>query len=430
MTRRQFSGLLTALLLLATGLAAQTNQPAEAAVVRPTVTGVAATTGSTAGGEFVTLHGTGFNGVYVVAFGGVKTRSLHVWSSTELTVRVPRHAAGRVYVRVARPGAASVLTSRATYTYAATPRGLATQGTPQEAPEVATFIEPIAPNLALDCATSTFCAAVGDVGAAVWDGASWSTPTTIGSGDEEVLLSCPVGGFCLAYSSDGHTWRYANGAWTDLGAFPGLGELDCGGPLLCGGVVGDQAVVFDGVQWSAPATLFAPGVAGISCPHQTRCVANSGSGFYRIWAEGWGPSRPMWNTAALRNSSLTRGVTGGLECSTVNYCISTGVIFTDIEHFRMSVFTGSTWSPAREVIATTDQIRTDVDCATNNFCLHRARGTDFLGDAYQQYRVLNGTARSASTASPTARGQYDVACWAPYQCIGIGFHTWTRLGAA
>ena len=417
--------LVALLIVVASGLVAL---PARA-VAPPVVTGVAALSGSTAGGEFVTLHGTGFNGAYVVAFGGVRTRSLHVWSSTEITVRVPAHARGRVFVRVARPGAASASSGRATYSYVATPRGLVPSGEVKPAPPVAAFqFDVIQPNLTVDCVAATFCAAVGGLGASTWDGTAWSAVTPTGNGNETVLLSCSSSTFCLAYSADGHTWRYSAGTWTDRGAFAGLTSLDCGGPTLCGGRVDDQAWLYDGTGWGSDATLFDGGVAGLACPSATTCIANASTGYYRLWTGSWQPARPMWNSVALRRSAATRGVSDHLECATPTYCVSSGERFEDVSHFRMSIFTGSTWSLRQEIFATTDPVLHDVECVSSSWCLHRSVGRDFLGDGFREWRVVDGTAASTPAASSRANGQYAISCWAAGACLGFGLGTWTLVG--
>jgi IPT/TIG domain len=67
----------------------------------PTVTSMTPTTGPVAGGQKVTIHGTNFVHVSWVSFGATtKGTSVHVSSSTALTVIAPPGAAGAVPVRI------------------------------------------------------------------------------------------------------------------------------------------------------------------------------------------------------------------------------------------------------------------------------------------------------------------------------------------
>lgn len=69
----------------------------------PTVTSVAASSGSTAGGTNVTITGTGFVATPTVTFGGTSATNV-VWvNSTTLTCTTPAHAAGAVNVVVTNP---------------------------------------------------------------------------------------------------------------------------------------------------------------------------------------------------------------------------------------------------------------------------------------------------------------------------------------
>jgi hypothetical protein len=74
--------------------------------------------GPLAGNSQVTLHGEGFTGATAVTFGGVNGTDLKTKTDTELTVTVPRHAAGKVDVVVVID-ADRKITLRDGYTYEA-----------------------------------------------------------------------------------------------------------------------------------------------------------------------------------------------------------------------------------------------------------------------------------------------------------------------
>jgi hypothetical protein len=67
----------------------------------PTISGIDPTSGPTAGGQTVTITGTGFtSGATTVAFDGTPGTQVTVNSATSLTVVTPAHAAGPVTVQV------------------------------------------------------------------------------------------------------------------------------------------------------------------------------------------------------------------------------------------------------------------------------------------------------------------------------------------
>jgi hypothetical protein len=89
----------------------------------PTVTAVSPTSGPAAGGQRVTITGTGFANGSTVAFGSTAGRSVTVVSPTTITVTTPKHAKGTVDVRVTAPGGgASAATAADRYTYLARPK--------------------------------------------------------------------------------------------------------------------------------------------------------------------------------------------------------------------------------------------------------------------------------------------------------------------
>src|SRR5690606_24312054 len=75
----------------------------------PTIALVTPNTGSTAGGTFVNINGTGFTGVTAVTFGGVPAASVTVINDLILWVTTPPHAAGAVTLVVTSPDGSATL---------------------------------------------------------------------------------------------------------------------------------------------------------------------------------------------------------------------------------------------------------------------------------------------------------------------------------
>src|SRR4051812_6535715 len=98
------------------------SPPARAATTPPSVRSLSPTSGRTAGGTRVTVIGLRFTGVTAVRFGTVNGTSVRVVSPTRLVVTAPRHAAGRVNLRVITRRGASPITAPDVFTYFAPPR--------------------------------------------------------------------------------------------------------------------------------------------------------------------------------------------------------------------------------------------------------------------------------------------------------------------
>ena len=88
----------------------------------PAVTGVSPASGPTAGGQRVTITGTGFSAGATVAFGSAAGKSVTVASPTWITVTTPRHAKGTVDVKVTTSAGASVVTAGDRYSYLSRPK--------------------------------------------------------------------------------------------------------------------------------------------------------------------------------------------------------------------------------------------------------------------------------------------------------------------
>jgi hypothetical protein len=85
--------------------------------VVPTITSVSPSSGSVAGGNTVTITGSGFTGATAVAFRALAATSFAVVSSTEITAVVPAQGAGVDNVFVTTPGGTNAAVTGDHYTY-------------------------------------------------------------------------------------------------------------------------------------------------------------------------------------------------------------------------------------------------------------------------------------------------------------------------
>lgn len=106
--------------VVVTGPGGSTNGLTFTYVGAPTVAGVTPTTGSTNGGDTVTITGSGFTETTGVAFGGTPA-AFGVLDDGTLAAQTPAHAAGAVDVTVTTTGGSA--TAAGAYTYQAPPGG-------------------------------------------------------------------------------------------------------------------------------------------------------------------------------------------------------------------------------------------------------------------------------------------------------------------
>ena len=85
----------------------------------PSVTGLATTAGSTAGGTLVTITGSHLTGASAVAFGAVSVSNFTVVSDSTITVYAPSQGSGTVHVTVTTPSGTSTTSSADEFTYSA-----------------------------------------------------------------------------------------------------------------------------------------------------------------------------------------------------------------------------------------------------------------------------------------------------------------------
>jgi hypothetical protein len=87
----------------------------------PAVTAVSPNTGSSAGGQTVTLTGTNFSGATAVTFGGTAATSFTINSDTSVTATAPAHSAAVVDIQVTTNNGTSSTGSADQFTYLSTP---------------------------------------------------------------------------------------------------------------------------------------------------------------------------------------------------------------------------------------------------------------------------------------------------------------------
>ncbi|MFT0519097.1 putative Ig domain-containing protein [Pseudomonas faucium] len=147
----------------------------------PTVTGLSPSFGSPAGGNTVTISGTGFTGASAVRFGAKAASAFSINNSTQITATAPSGSAGVVDVVVTTAGGTSVTSSASQYTYSAAP----TAGPVSATLAANSSNNPITLSISGSAATSVAVASAAAHGTATASGTSISyTPTAGYSGSD------------------------------------------------------------------------------------------------------------------------------------------------------------------------------------------------------------------------------------------------------
>src|SRR5690606_12039413 len=81
----------------------------------PTISGISPASGSTSGGNVVTITGTNFSGVTNVSFGGIAGTWITVMNPTTIIVSVPAHSVGNADVTVTTTVGTGTLVNGYTY---------------------------------------------------------------------------------------------------------------------------------------------------------------------------------------------------------------------------------------------------------------------------------------------------------------------------
>ncbi len=280
-------------------------------------------------------------------------------------------------------GLSSVSCSTASFCMATDGSGFLTyNGFSWSVPEL---VDPNVYFTSVSCPTAGFCAAVGQgngaicpdgggVGvAAVWNGSSWSTPTTFCNSLGLFSVSCPTVSFCMAVgggqtSSSGYVFSSYNGAsWSkpqvvDPSA-TAIYSVSCPTASFCmavgdtgtsgtGGPTGPgTAITWNGSSWSAPQSIgnSTYGLGRVSCPTASFCIA-----------AGDGGNVFTYNGASWSAPSQALGYGAFLSCPTARSCAEVSLGYA-------STYNGASWS-APEDIDHNGGLR-GLSCPTASFCV-------------------------------------------------------------
>jgi len=224
------------------------------------------------------------------------------------------------------------------------------------------------------CLSTAFCLALGHPSTYVYDGNSWSGPTTSPPARGEATCGSPT--FCTAFADGGDNYRFDGATWsepTPVLPYQGiLQSVSCPSISFCMAADGSNTYTYDGSAWSAPlrVTRSGAGPALVSCPSASFCLAAPVGGSDGSWT--WDGTK--WTAHA----DSTDRFFSGLSCVSPTFCLG-----VTVDNFAYT-FNGTGWSGPRSVGNTS---LVSVSCATASFCMTVSDDGEVL--------VLEGTTWSA-----------------------------------
>lgn len=244
---------------------------------------------------------------------------------------------------------------------------------------------------AIACASSSFCAVVGnflgggeDGEAVTYDGRTWSTATRVSS-RALTSVSCASSRFCAAVGENGQALTYDGRTWTSSSQIdphpagdpsplaPIITSASCTSASFCMAVDdAGQALTYNGTSWTAPTRIDRGntgidaelGFNAVSCSSSSFCVALGGgahpsSGTYATTYDG-----VSWSTPSKIEA---HGTLEALSCPTASFCVAVGAQPTIRPGGYALRYNGTKWSAPRRIERRSSL--NSVSCASRRFCV-------------------------------------------------------------
>jgi hypothetical protein len=266
----------------------------------------------------------------------------------------------------------------------------------------------------VSCASSSFCAGVGDGDAVIWDGRSW-TRVAVDTSRTFEAVSCASASFCAAADNYGYAMIWNGHTWSTPVSIDGgtqystINGISCPTASFCMAVdaASGRAVIWDGTSWSAPATVDADGLDAVSCPSTSVCVAVDNAGRTLTWRGGaWSAPDDIDGAKALATVS----------CPSTSFCGATD------RYGSALTWAGGAWSKPVDIAAPNEA---SVSCPSASFCVA-------VVDSGSEASEWNGASWSAATVAtqPTNYAFGTVSCPSETFCVAFDGDTAVTYGGS
>jgi len=280
--------------------------------------------------------------------------------------------------------------------------------------------------VAASCASATFCMALGNTSAYVFDGRHWiparsALPNGAGidtnsgpglgtfGGDS---VSCASASMCVTIDTTGHTLVWNGSTWgAPVATFPGaLGgaAVSCATVSFCLAVASpgkadtESAAVFNGASWSAPVRTGVPHrLESLTCVAARLCMATDSRGNLLVdHAANWTiPNLPF------------QGKASAVSCATQAFCMAVGGLND------AWTFNGHSWTGPHRYSNGPDEIST-VSCPNSSFCV--VAGTAFVAQTPIHIAIDNNRHwTNATTTFTVPSGLSALTCPTTSFCVAV-----------
>ena len=260
---------------------------------------------------------------------------------------------------------------------------------------------------AVSCPSSSFCAAVDTSGyATLYNGTSWSSPSDIDSTRMIKAVSCTSSTFCVAVGMTGYATIFNGSSWStpsDIDASRVLDALTCTSSSFCVAVdTAGHATIYNGSSWSSASDPDSTrSIDTLSCVSSSYCVAGDTSGYVTVY------NGSTWSTPSDVDGSRS---IQALSCPTASECVA-----VDTSGYS-TVYNGSTWSTPSDIDGS--NALEALDCASSSFC----EASDSSGNVL----TYNGSSWSVATDVDGSRSIDAISCPSSTFCVaadGFGYAT-------
>lgn len=285
--------------------------------------------------------------------------------------------------------------------------------------------------MSLSCMQGS-CVAAGLVDYAVYDGAAWSAPTPITSGDIGkgfLALSCASATFCIATTAHGVNLAFDGTRWTGQPRIRGtsIDALSCRSTACVAVEFSGDAFAYQESTWSTGVPIDPPrgDPTGLSCPVVSFCAAVDQYGYALLRQDS------RWGTPSQVDAKLV-GSLVGISCASPTMCVA---ITNDGQAYR---FDGATWNGPTPMHGNGYDFES-VSCPETTFCMavgERGMAAMYDGSSWQSGRFstdqLDSAAVSCTSASfcvvaasdgdPAKAYVYDHGSWSAGAAVGLPFY--------
>jgi hypothetical protein len=261
--------------------------------------------------------------------------------------------------------------------------------------------------VAVSCASTTFCTAVGGKSGVTFNGKHWSAAQIIDPHGYLRDVSCPATDLCVATDQFGYAMTFDGTNWSApmlvgrAASYANLDSVSCASVHFCIALDyshGD-AYTFDGKTWSKPVHLAHVALTSVSCVSRTFCLAAgdawTGDADYAFTFRG-----SNWKQHRIGKGGATQHV----SCTSATFCMLTDQLG------QVRKYVAGSWTKPKPLGANNKGFEWPISCTRHRFC---AAAPQSGGMAVYHHGAW--TIDSLNQGHPLT----TVSCTSPHFCLSV-----------